>query len=129
MVKRMRKNEKLRISTVKDCSVARFRGNLLPLALELLSSLPSSPSFVFSSLFYSFRVQKMEFRAFGAFSDFFEAVWPKLAERSHGATSLAPRRCDFWASWLILGTWACCSAAALHFGRRGAALWRCGAAY
>ena len=37
MLKRMRKNEKLGILAVNDCSVARFRQNLLPLALELLS--------------------------------------------------------------------------------------------
>ena len=110
MVKRMRKSEKLGISMVKDCSVTRFRENLLPLALELLSQLPFPSSFVFSSLFYSFRVQRMEFRAFGAFSDFFIAVCPKLAERRRGAAISS-----IWAHSGHLGPLQC----------RGAAYQRC----
>ena len=126
MLKRMRKNEKLGILAVNDCSVARFRQNLLPLALELLSQPPSLSSF------FSFRVPFiilgfMEgnlgvFGLFRAFSELYGPIW--------WSSAAALRFLGIWAHCgLILGTWARCSAAALHFGHCGAALWRCGAAY
>ena len=103
MLKIMRNNEKLGISAVKDCSVARFRQNLLPLAFEL-HSLPSSLSSfsVFESAL-QFRVHGRKFRSFRAILVFFGVVRPNLVEYCRGASGLAPQRCDsghlgyFWA--------------------------------
>ena len=62
------------------------------------------------------------FGLFRAFSELYGPIW--------WSSAAALRFLGIWAhSGLILGTWARCSAAALHFGRCGAALWRCGAAY
>ena len=87
---------------MKDCSVARLRQNLLPRALELLSQPPSLSSF------FSFRVpfiilgfMEGNLGVFGLFRAISELYSP------------------IW--------WS--SAAALHFRRCGAALWRCGATY
>ena len=64
------------------------------------------------------------FGLFRAFSELYGPIWWS------SDTSLAPRRCDFWASGRILGSfWAPGHAIAPRRCILGAALWRCGAAY
>ena len=120
MLKRMRKNEKLKISAMKDCSVARFRQNLLPLALELLSQPPSL------SFFFSFRVPfiilgfmegNLEvFGLFRAFSELYGPIWWSSAAALHvwrRGAAISGHLGAFWAHSGHLGT----------LQRRGAAFW------